>query len=297
MAEVQEVSPGHGELEWETPLFRTALAQFEQALPHADIEDFVAERLRYPERALVVSVPVHLDSGKLGVFPAYRVQHSTVLGPSKGGVRYDMEVTLGECAALAMWMTWKCALLRLPYGGAKGGLRCSPRDLSTNELQKITRRFTSELLPIIGPQADIPAPDMATNEQTMAWMMDTYSMQVGYAVPEIVTGKPVALGGSLFRHEATGAGVVMVIERACQRLGRNFPGQRCVVQGFGNVGGIAAQELASKDAAVLGVSDISGGIYSEAGLDLGAVRAWVAAHGTLEDYPDVQHVTNSELLE
>ena len=147
-----------------------------------------------------------------------------MLGPSKGGVRYDMEVTLGECAALAMWMTWKCALLRLPYGGAKGGLRCNPRELSPAELQKLTRRFTSELLPIIGPQADIPAPDMATNEQTMAWMMDTYSMQAGHAVPEIVTGKPIALGGSLFRHEATGAGVVMVIERACERLGWQLGG-------------------------------------------------------------------------
>ncbi|MGZ4308972.1 MAG: Glu/Leu/Phe/Val family dehydrogenase, partial [Gaiellaceae bacterium] len=258
MAEVQEVSPGHGELEWETPLYRTALAQFEQALPYADVEDFVAERLRYPERALVVSVPVHLDSGRLGVFPAYRVQHSTVLGPSKGGIRYDMEVTLGECAALAMWMTWKCALLRLPYGGAKGGLRCSPRDLSADELQKLTRRFTAELLPIIGPQADIPAPDMATNEQTMAWMMDTYSMQAGHAVPEIVTGKPIALGGSLFRHEATGAGVVMVIARACRRLGWQLGGQRCVVQGFGNVGGVAAGELHDQGAKVVAVSDLSG---------------------------------------
>ena len=164
-----------------------------------------------------------------------------MLGPTKGGIRYDPEVSLGECAALAMWMTWKCALLRLPYGGAKGGVRCNPREMSQAELQRLTRRFTSELIDVIGPQTDIPAPDMATNEQTMAWMMDTYSMQKGYAVPEIVTGKPVSLGGSLFRHEATGAGVVMVIERACQRLGWNLAEQRCVVQGFGNVGGIAAQ--------------------------------------------------------
>jgi glutamate dehydrogenase (NAD(P)+) len=194
-------------------------------------------------------------------------------------------------------MTWKCALLRLPYGGAKGGVRCNPRELSLAELQRMTRRYTSELMGVIGPQEDIPAPDMATNEQTMAWMMDTYSMQVGYAVPEIVTGKPVALGGSLFRHEATGAGVVMVMERACERLGWKLSEQRCVVQGFGNVGGIAAQELVSKGATVLAVSDISGGIYSEGGLDLDAVRAWVDDHGTLEGYPDVQHVTNAELLE
>ena len=243
VTEVQEVSPEHGDLEWETPLYRTALAQYELALPHADVEEFVAERLRYPERSLVVSVPVKLDSGRWTVFPGYRVQHSTVLGPTKGGIRYDSEVSLGECAALAMWMTWKCALLRLPYGGAKGGVRCNPHELSQDELQKITRRFTSELLPIIGPQKDIPAPDMATNEQTMAWMMDTYSMEIGHAVPEVVTGKPISLGGSLFRHEATGAGVVMVTERACKKLGWDLAEQRCVVQGFGNVGGIAAGEL------------------------------------------------------
>src|ERR671936_2702871 len=207
--------------------------------------------------------------------PGYRVQHSTVLGPTKGGVRYDPEVDLGECAALAMWMTWKCALLGLPYGGAKGGVRCNPKVLSAKEVQAITRRFTSELLPTIGPQEDIPAPDIATNEQTMAWMMDTYSMQKGHAVPEIVTGKPISIGGSVFRHEATGAGVVMVVERACQRLGWDLAEQRCVVQGFGNVGGIAAQELAEKGAAVLAVSDISGGVYSEHGLDLARLRSWV----------------------
>jgi glutamate dehydrogenase (NAD(P)+) len=220
-----------------------------------------------------------------------------VLGPTKGGIRYDPHVTLGECTALAVWMTWKCALLRLPYGGAKGGVRCNPRDLSPRELERLTRRYTSELRGVIGPQEDIPAPDMATNEQTMAWIMDTYSMQVGYAVPEIVTGKPVSLGGSLFRHEATGAGVVMVIERACRRLGWDLAEQRCVVQGFGNVGGIAAQELVSKGAIVLAVSDVSGGIYSPSGLELDAVRTWVVAHGSLAGYPDGRHVSNSELLE
>ncbi len=180
-------------------------------------------------------------------------------------MRYDAAVDLGECAALAMWMTWKCALLRLPYGGAKGGVRCTPRDLSLNELTRITRRFTAELAPFIGPQLDIPAPDMATNEQTMAWMMDTYSMLKGYAVPEIVTGKPISIGGSVFRHEATGAGVVMVIERACTRLGWDLAEQRCIVQGFGNVGGIAASELHERGAKVVAISDLSGGVYSEAG--------------------------------
>jgi glutamate dehydrogenase (NAD(P)+) len=285
------------QLEWDTPLFRTAQRQFDQAIPYADVNESIVARLRYPERAVMVAVPIRRDAGHVEVFPAYRVQHSSVLGPTKGGVRYDPHVTLGECAALAVWMTWKCALLRLPYGGAKGGVRCNPRELSPQELQRLTRRYTSELMGVIGPQEDIPAPDMATNEQTMAWMMDTYSMQVGYAVPEIVTGKPVALGGSLFRSEATGAGVVMVVERACQRLGWKLDEQRCVVQGFGNVGGVAARELAARGASVLAVSDISGGIYSEPGLDLEAVRNWVADHGTVEAYPEAEHVTNAELLE
>src|SRR6478672_10563524 len=284
-------------LEWDTPLIQQAATQLEHALELAEVSDMVSQRLRAPERALILTLPVRMDDGRYATFPAYRVQHSSVLGPTKGGIRYDMAVDLGECAALAMWMTWKCALLRLPYGGAKGGVRCNARALSQGELARITRRFTAELAPFIGPQLDIPAPDMATNEQTMAWMMDTYSMQKGYAVPEIVTGKPVSLGGSLFRHEATGAGVVMVIERACQRLGWNIAAQRCAVQGFGNVGGIAATELHDKGAQVVAVSDVSGGIYSPAGLDLDAVRAWIAAHGTLADYPDVQHVSNSELLE
>jgi glutamate dehydrogenase (NAD(P)+) len=297
VAKLEELSAEHVQLEWDTPLFRTTQRQFEQAIPYAEVNESIVERLRYPERAVVVAVPIRRDAGHVGVFPAYRVQHSSVLGPTKGGVRYDPHVTLGECAALAVWMTWKCALLRLPYGGAKGGVRCNPRELSLDELQRLTRRYTSELRGVIGPQEDIPAPDMATNEQTMAWMMDTYSMQVGYAVPEIVTGKPVALGGSLFRHEATGAGVVMVTERACQRLGWRLDEQTCVVQGFGNVGGIAAQELTAKGAAVVAVSDISGGVYAPDGLNLADVRAWIADHGTLEAYPDARHVSNSELLE
>jgi glutamate dehydrogenase (NAD(P)+) len=294
---VEDLSVREAPLEWDTPLFRTALAQFEQAVPHADVNESIAARLRSPERAVMVAVPIRRDAGHVEVFPAYRVQHSSVLGPTKGGIRYDPHVTLGECAALAVWMTWKCALLRLPYGGAKGGIRCNPRALSAPELQRLTRRYTSELMGVIGPQEDIPAPDMATNEQTMAWMMDTYSMQVGYAVPEIVTGKPVALGGSLFRQEATGAGVVMVIRRACERLSLDLSDQRCVVQGFGNVGGTAAHELVESGAPVLAVSDISGGIYSEHGLDIARVRAWVEDNGSVEGYPGADHVTNAELLE
>jgi glutamate dehydrogenase (NAD(P)+) len=291
-----EVTHPVATLEWDTPLYRQARSQLEQALVQADIPEWVGERLRYPERAVILTLPVKLDDGTVRSFPAYRVQHSSVLGPTKGGVRYDAEVNLGECAALAMWMTWKCALLRLPYGGAKGGVRCSPRDLSPAEIQRVTRRFTADLAPFIGPDQDIPAPDMATNEQTMAWMMDTYSMGKGYAVPEIVTGKPVSIGGSLFRHEATGAGVVMVIERACARLGWNLAGLRCVVQGFGNVGGIAATELHEKGAAVLAVSDVSGGVYAEAGLDIPTLHEFVREHHSLESY-EGEHITNTELLE
>ena len=296
MASIHEASV-HEPLEWDSPLYRTAVAQFDQAVPHADIDPDVAERLRYPERAFIVSCPVRLDSGRRVVFAGYRVQHSSVLGPTKGGIRYDAEVTLGECAALAVWMTWKCALLRLPYGGAKGGVRCSPREMSQGELERLTRRFTSELLPIIGPKEDIPAPDMATNEQTMAWMMDTYSMQKGHAVPEIVTGKPISIGGSVFRHEATGAGVVMTIARACDRLGWKLSDQRCVVQGFGNVGGIAALELMERGATVLGVSDVSGGVYDPTGLDVATMAAYAQEHGSLAGWDTGVRVSNEELLE
>jgi glutamate dehydrogenase (NAD(P)+) len=285
-------------LEWDTPLYRQALTQLDHALEYAGIPDFVANRLRSPERALIVTVPIEMDDGSHRSFPAYRVRHSSVLGPTKGGIRYDNAVDLGECAALAMWMTWKCALLRLPYGGAKGGVRCDPRELTQNELARITRRFTAELMNFIGPQQDIPAPDMATNEQTMAWMMDTYSMQRGYAVPEIVTGKPISIGGSVFRHEATGAGVVMVIESACGRLGWNLGEQRCVVQGFGNVGGIAATELHDRRASVIAVTDISGGVYAENGLSIPDLHAYVAVHGSLEGYTaNCMRISNAQLLE
>src|SRR6188472_3543650 len=296
MASTEHV-PSFAYLEFDTPLYRTAIAQFDQAVPHANVDPGIAERLRHPERSIIVSCPIKLDDGSRVVFPGYRVQHSSVLGPTKGGIRYDPEVSLGECAALAVWMTWKCALLRLPYGGAKGGVRCNPREMSHVELERLTRRFTSELLPFIGPQEDIPAPDMATNEQTMAWMMDTYSMQRGHVVPEIVTGKPVALGGSLFRHEATGAGVVMVVERACHRLGWALAGQRCVVQGFGNVGGVAAAELEARGAVVVAVSDVSGGLHAAEGLDIAALHAYVREHGSLESCTAGQRLTNEELLE
>jgi glutamate dehydrogenase (NAD(P)+) len=299
MAQAKPAAAPSGELppELQDPLFLQALGQLDQALVHADVEAGIAERLRYPERALSTSIPVRLDDGSLGIYAGYRVQHSSVLGPTKGGMRYDKAVTLGECAALAMWMTWKCALLRLPYGGAKGGVRCDPRAFSLAELERLTRRFTTELLPIIGPERDIPAPDMATDEQTMAWMMDTYSMQVGHAVPEIVTGKPLSVGGSVLRPEATGIGVVMVVEEAVRRLGSSLAGSACVVQGYGKVGAVAAHELALRGARIVGVSDIVGGIHSEAGLDLEAVDSWRRINGGLAGFPGAAEVTNPELLE
>jgi glutamate dehydrogenase (NAD(P)+) len=297
VSRLEEVAPLDRPLEWDSPLFLMARAQFEQALPSAGVSAMVVERLSFPERALMTSVPLRRDDGSIEIFAGYRVQHSTVLGPTKGGIRYDPGVTLGECAALAMWMTWKCALLRLPYGGAKGGIRCDPKALSLHELENLTRRFTSELIKEIGPQTDIPAPDMATNAQTMAWMMDTYSMQKGYAVPEVVTGKPISIGGSIFRNEATGAGVVMCAAQACRALGYELAGQRCVVQGFGNVGGVAATELHEHGAIVVAVSDVSGGVHDEAGLDVPGLHLHVAAHGSLEGYHRAARVTNEELLE
>jgi glutamate dehydrogenase (NAD(P)+) len=296
MASTENV-PSFAQLEFDTPLYRTAIAQFDQAVPHAKVDPGIAERLRHPERSIIVSCPIKLDDGSRVVFPGYRVQHSSVLGPTKGGIRYDSEVSLGECAALAMWMTWKCALLRLPYGGAKGGIRVDARALSQRELERLTRRFTSELVREIGPQTDIPAPDMATNEQTMAWMMDTYSMLKGHAVPEVVTGKPISVGGSIFRREATGAGVVTTAERACERLDMPLPEQRCVVQGFGNVGGVAATELYEKGATVVAVADISGGLHDPNGLAIPELHAYVAEHGSLEGYDRCERITNEQLLE
>jgi glutamate dehydrogenase (NAD(P)+) len=196
-----------------------------------------------------------------------------------------------------MWMTWKCALLRLPYGGAKGGVRCNPQELSRGELTRVTRRFTADLAPFIGPKIDIPAPDMATNEQTMAWMMDTYSVQHGYAVPEVVTGKPVSIGGSVFRQEATGAGVVMLVEKACARLGLGMPGLRAVVQGFGNVGGVAAAELHAKGASVVAVSDVSGGLLADDGLDVPTLHEYARVHGSIAGFAGARPISNAELLE
>src|SRR5256714_5329946 len=229
---------------YDHPTFNMACQQFDLVADHLQMNQSDRDRIKYPKRSLVVSLPIHCDDGSTRVFTGYRVQHHLTLGPTKGGLRYHPDVTLGEVAALAMWMSWKCALTGLPYGGAKGGVACDPRKLSIHELERLTRRYTQEMIPFIGPQIDIMAPDVGTNEQTMAWMMDTYSMHMGYSVPSIVTGKPVALGGSLGPREATGAAVAYLAGRAMDTLGLNAASTTAVVQGFGNVGSIPAYSLA-----------------------------------------------------
>ena len=283
--------------EWGSELFRVAAAQFERTADVLDLDAEARVRLMEPRRSLTVNFPVRMDDGTVRSFTGYRVQHTLTMGPTKGGMRYAAHVSLGECAALAMWMTWKCALLGLPYGGAKGGVRCEPNLLSVGELERMTRRYAAELFPIIGPDRDIPAPDMATGEREMAWFMDTYSQQVGHSVPEIVTGKPPALGGTEARRPATGLGVVYVTEGVLERLGWPIREQSFVVQGFGNVGRVAARELHDLGARVVGVSDVSGGITDRDGLDIPAVEAWTDEHGRLEGFPGASPVSRTAVLE
>jgi glutamate dehydrogenase (NAD(P)+) len=284
-------------LEWDTPMYRLALAQLDRTAERMRLDENVWERLRTPQRAYVVSFPFRRDDYRtVDTVFGYRVQHLLTMGPTKGGLRYALDVDLGEVTALAMWMTWKCAIVGLPFGGAKGGVRIDPGALTAAELQRITRRYTSEIIDVIGPERDIPAPDLGTDEQVMAWIMDTYSQQKGYAVPGVVTGKPVELGGSLGRRDATGRGVVTCAAEACRQLGMALDGARVVVQGYGQVGATAARVAAEMGARVVAVSDAKGGIHRPRGLDLGAVDRWVAAHRFLEGFPDAERVTNEELL-
>lgn len=279
----------------ENPVFSMASGQFDLAADVLDLSQEVRERCKWPKRMIIVSVPVRMDNGEVKTFPGYRVQHHLTLGPSKGGLRYAPSVDLGEVAGLAMWMSWKCALMDLPYGGAKGGIACDPRSMSPRELESLTRRFTDELLPFIGPQTDVPAPDMGTNEQTMAWIMDTYSAHEGHAVPSVVTGKPVQIGGSLGRKEATGRGVAFMANRAADLL--KLPnGSRVIVQGFGNVGFYAAQAMARFGSTIVGIGDISGAIYNPKGLPLKEVATYLETHRTLEGCPHGEFITNEELL-
>ena len=273
--------------EWDAPMFRLAQHQFLKAAQIMGLDDNIRERLLFPQRTHVVTLPFRRDEYNLveTVF-GYRVQHLLTMGPTKGGIRYHEDVNLGETSALAMWMTWKCALMNLPFGGAKGGVRIDPTELSRRELQRLTRRYTSEIINIIGPDKDIPAPDMGTDEQVMAWIMDTYSQQAGYTVPGVVTGKPVVLGGSLGRKEATGRGLVYLIEAAAKHIGLSLNEASAVVQGFGNVGSNTVRFL-----------DVTTGIYNANGLSLQSLIDYIAENRFLKGYPEGDEVTNEELLE
>jgi glutamate dehydrogenase (NAD(P)+) len=277
--------------------FRMACQQFDLVAEYWQIPEDERARLKFPKRSMTVALPVHMDDGTTRVFTGHRVQHHLTLGPTKGGLRYHPDVALGEVAALAMWMSWKCALAGLPYGGAKGGIACDPRALSQTELERLTRRYTQEMIPFIGEKVDVMAPDMGTNEQTMAWMMDTYSVHTGYTVPSIVTGKPVSIGGSLGRRESTGRGVGYLISRAMDTIGLE-PGQsRAVVQGFGNVGAVAAFSLAKYGVKIVGVSDVSGGLRNANGIDLWKLEKYAAETRGIAGFPGAEPVSNEQLLE
>jgi glutamate dehydrogenase (NAD(P)+) len=283
--------------EFDSELLHTALSQLDRVAARLNLDADVHGRLRHPRRALVVSVPIRMDDGRTEVFIGYRVHHNTVLGPTKGGLRYAPDVNLGEVTALAMLMSWKCALMGMPYGGAKGGVRCTPRNLSRTELEHLTRRYTAEIILLIGPDLDIPAPDLGTDEQTMAWMMDTYSMTQGRTVPGVVTGKPLIVGGSAGRREATGRGIVYTLYQAARHLGQELRGRTVVVQGFGNVGGVAARLLWREGAIITAIADYKGGILNPHGLDIRQLEQHVAETGTVAGFPGADPISNAEALE
>ncbi|MFM2106481.1 MAG: hypothetical protein RL338_1513 [Chloroflexota bacterium] len=274
-----------------------AQRQFDLAADRLDLDPGLRRVLREPRRELTVHFPVHMDDGSVQVFTGYRVQHNLGRGPAKGGIRYHQDVTIDEVKALAMWMTWKCAVVGIPYGGGKGGVIVDPKKLSAKEVEALTRRFTTEISVLIGPERDIPAPDVNTNAQVMAWMMDTYSMHAGYTVPGVVTGKPVSIGGSEGRNEATARGAVFTVVEAAREVGVDLARATCVVQGFGNAGSIAARLMAAQGTRVLAVSDSQGGIHDPAGLDVEKVLAWKSEHGTVLGFPGATEVSNADLLE
>ncbi len=276
--------------------YDVALENFDTAADALGLDHDTREMIKYPERVLTVSVPVLMDDGHIRRFEAYRVQHSSVRGPAKGGIRYHPQVTLDEVKALATWMTWKCAVVNIPFGGAKGGVTCDPKHMSQHELERLTRRYTSGILPLIGPEQDIPAPDVYTNPQTMAWIMDTYSMTKGYAIPGVVTGKPISLGGSLGRNEATGRGVFYTVQSACEHLHLPLKGAKVVVQGFGNAGSIAAQLLYEAGAKVIAVSDSRACILNRNGLNIPELMHMKALTGHVEGFPESEPIAPADLL-
>jgi glutamate dehydrogenase (NAD(P)+) len=272
-------------------MYNEAVGQFNRVATLMGLDDNVADRLRVPQKSTVVSFPFRHDNyTEVETIFGYRVQHLTTMGPTKGGIRFDNDVDLGEVAALAMWMTWKCSIVGVPFGGAKGGVRINPMNLSRAELQRVTRRFTMEIINVTGPDTDIPAPDLGTNEQVMAWLMDTYSQHVGHSVPAVVTGKPPALGGSIARREATGRGLMFLLPQAARIIDLDPVGATVAIHGFGNVGRYAAHAASDMKATVVAVSDISGAVYDPDGLDVDAVGKWVDEHRYLDGYPDADFI-------
>jgi glutamate dehydrogenase (NAD(P)+) len=276
--------------------FESMMARFDEAAHHLNLEAGLRRVLRHPEKQLIVAVPIQRDNGETEVFTGYRVLYNTARGPAKGGIRFDLQVTLDEVTALAAWMTWKCAVVNLPFGGSKGGVVCDPSKMSVPELERLTRRYTSGIIDMLGPDSDVPAPDVNTNERMMAWIMDTYSMHKRHTVTAVVTGKPVAMGGSLGRREATGRGCMIVTREALRQVKLPLEGTRVVVQGFGNVGSISALLMAEQGMRVLAVSDKDGGIYNPKGLDLADVVRHVKDQKVLRTYQQADHITNAELL-
>lgn len=284
-------------LEWESPMYAEAVGQFDRVAGIIGLDPNIAERLRTPQRSLVVTFPFRRDKyAEVDTLYGYRVQHVLTMGPTKGGIRYAPDVNLGEVAALAMLMTWKCSIVGLPFGGAKGGVRVVPQELTRAETQRVTRRYTAEIINFIGPSTDIPAPDLGTNEQVMAWLMDTYSQHVGHATPAVVTGKPPELGGSIARREATGRGVVSLLPSAAAHVGVVVDGARVAIHGFGNVGRYAAVAATEIGCRVVSVSDISGGLYNPDGLAIAKVVEWVDLHGTLEGCPEGDPISNEDIF-
>ena len=283
--------------EFASPMYDEVLGQFDRVAQLMGLDDNIADRLRVPQRSTVVSFPFRHDNySEVETLMGYRVQHLTTMGPTKGGIRFAPDVDLGEVAALAMMMTWKCAIVDVPFGGAKGGVRVNPMELSRAELQRVTRRFTMEIISVIGPDTDIPAPDLGTNEQVMAWLMDTYSQHVGHAVPAVVTGKPPALGGSVARREATGRGLMFLLPQAARARELDSKNLTIAVHGFGNVGRYAAVAGGQYGAKIVAVSDISGAVYNPDGLDVDAVAKWVDEHRFLEGYPDADFIDGQKLF-
>lgn len=279
--------------------YNQMLEVLEKAAGMLDLDQNDVIRLKYPERELKVSIPVEMDDGTVKVFEGYRVQHSSSRGPCKGGIRYHQDVDIDEVKALSAWMSFKCAVVNIPYGGAKGAIKVDPRELSKNELRRLTRRYIAMILPIIGPDCDIPAPDVGTNAEVMGWIMDTFSMLKGYTIPSVVTGKPIDIGGSLGRSEATGRGVMFITREILHRMGMPVMGARVVIQGMGNVGSTAAKLLFNEGSKIVAVSDVSGGIYDPKGLNIPVIKEYLATPGNyLKDYdePGITHITNQELL-